>query len=687
MKKYIRLFFTLFVIFILFIPLVSSYKNQLNLLEYRNIIYVNGNNTQGPWEGTIEAPYQYIKDAIENSIDGDTIFVYGGIYFENLIINKSLSIIGENKNSTVIDGFYKQYILSLYQDSTRISNFTFINSGGFNDNAGVIINSEFNQISNCIMSRLKSGIIINSKSNNIINNCIFHTSGDGIFVKSSNNNNISNCYFTHNSLGINIAHSKDITIRDCYAETNGIGIFLDNSSIIEIKKCALFNNNDNQGGIFLNNSINIQIDNCNIYHNGFGIKLDDSSKINIKNSSLFVNTHFAFHLDENCDEIIIENNEIYDNLRMGLYIRDSKCILRNNNLFGSLMGVFSEHGMCDARNNWWGSFFGPALIEREKNDRIYMKFGIIRFFPWFIRSVNNAGSTWIIDQDLYHIDINNSRYRRINLSGEDSDVDGAPDWWEKKWGYNPYLYNDHKNLDPDQDALNNLEECFTDYFGSNPFKKDIFLEIDWIESKNSNISINKPSQTFIEKIIDKFKENNISFHVDVGNLGCGEEIPYKSNFSFSDLRDLYWKYFLGNDLNNPRKGIFHYCLVCDYGPGPGFAFIGWDHLDSFLISAQMIKDRNPYFNRDRIIIGGSMHELGHTLGLNVDDFGGNDNTIATLIFNKQWWKYQNYRSCMNYRYTYKILDYSNGENGKGDFDDWDNFDFQFFKNTHFVYPG
>jgi len=41
---------------------------------------------------------------------------------------------------------------------------------------------------------------------------------------------------------------------------------------------------------------------------------------------------------------------------------------------------------------------------------------------------------------------------------------------------------------------------------------------------------------------------------------------------------------------------------------------------------------------------------------------------------------------MNYCYTYRILDYSDGSHGRNDFDDWGNLDFYFFKNSHFEWP-
>jgi len=92
------------------------------------------------------------------------------------------------------------------------------------------------------------------------------------------------------------------------------------------------------------------------------------------------------------------------------------------------------------------------------------------------------------------------------------------------------------------------------------------------------------------------------------------------------------------------------------------------------------------FSRGQLIMTGSMHEAGHTLGLFVDDFGGNDNRNVVQPKYKEFWLYKNYKSCMNYRYTWMILDYSDGAHGYGDFDDWSNLDFTFFKNTHFEWP-
>jgi parallel beta-helix repeat protein len=660
-------------------------ENQKNAAEDLNkTIYVDDNNTHGPWNGTIEHPYQHVQDAINNASNGDIIYVFSGVYNENVTVDKQITLIGQNKTNTIIDGSNLGTVVYVLKDRTTLANFTLRNSGGYKGDSSIRLVSEYNLIKDCIIYRSRTGIYVNG-GNNIVKNCIFHTNGEGVFINNSSLDIISDCYFTHNAIGIDIQNASKIEIYNSYAETNGLGLFIDDSSNVNICECAFYNNNDNQGGVFVGKSEYITLTNCNIYHNGFGVRISESSSIWVNKCNITWNTHFAIIMDKESKDIVISRCNISFNFRYAIYIEENSCVnIHNNNIFrNTLYGVFCGSGYFNAQNNWWGSPFGPSLTEVRLGDRITQKNRFNRYMPWKTTPFENVGTNWKLN--FPSIEIQSGRFKPIRLGGKDSDKDGVPDWWEVKYGYDPYVWDDHENLDPDKDGLNNIEECYTYKFGSNPFYKDVFLEFDWI-AKYPGDTLNKPPLEYIDQMISVFKEHDINLHIDDGRYGGGEEIPYISNFSYADLRDIYWDYFLHNNLNNPRKGIFRYCLVCYYGPGPGFAFIGWNSLDSFDISAQMLQNKQKFLDRGRLIIGGSIHELGHTFGLFVDDHGGIDNMGTTNIFSLQWLKYRNYKSCMNYLYTYRIIDYSDGSHGKGDFDDWNNLDFTFFKNTHFKWP-
>ena len=88
----------------------------------------------------------------------------------------------------------------------------------------------------------------------------------------------------------------------------------------------------------------------------------------------------------------------------------------------------------------------------------------------------------------------------------------------------------------------------------------------------------------------------------------------------------------------------------------------------------------------QLIVGGAVHHLGHTLGLLADTHSGIDNLDTLNPLSLQWWKHRNYKSCMNYQYKYRLFNFSDGTNGEGDYDDWDNLELGFFKNSHFEQP-
>ncbi|PNX53712.1 MAG: hypothetical protein BV458_02870 [Thermoplasmata archaeon M9B2D] len=298
----------------------------------------------------------------------------------------------------------------------------------------------------------------------------------------------------------------------------------------------------------------------------------------------------------------------------------------------------------------------------------------------------------------------------IDNRGEDADNDGIPIEWEYtfgltyfEWGHNsgyymeydPFTWENHSIIDEDDDGLNNIEEYKTWQWGSDPFRKDIFLEIDQMDKGPNGEGSFVPVESF-DLIRDSHAKHNIFWHVDDGRLGGGEIIPFKESYTEQELSLWYWNYFMHNDANNWRRGVFHWGIVAyNWTWAEGFTFSsridGVSAVDCFLLSSKYHDSRvkniplidsliRKTFNSEKqraiIYAGAIMHETGHSLSIHNP---GVDNFDAVWPWQIGYWLYGPYKSVMNYRYIYTdLIDYSDGSRGKNDFDDWSSIDLTYF---------
>ena len=60
-------------------------------------------SSSGCIDNNLDAGYESIQESIDNANEGDTIYIRNGIYYETIVINKSITLIGEGEDKTIID--------------------------------------------------------------------------------------------------------------------------------------------------------------------------------------------------------------------------------------------------------------------------------------------------------------------------------------------------------------------------------------------------------------------------------------------------------------------------------------------------------------------------------------------------------------------------------------------------------
>lgn len=168
-------------------------------------IYVDDDNTEGPWDGTWEHPYQHIQDGIDASIEKDTVFVFSGLYIENVVVNKSIILIGENRESTIVDSNYNGAPFFLQVHGITLNGFTVQHSVPTYYGAGIIARRSSNHIIfDNIIKENYHGLSLDFTSRDCIyDNIIVNNDGYGIYGQQDvSYSNISNNIFENNTIGI-----------------------------------------------------------------------------------------------------------------------------------------------------------------------------------------------------------------------------------------------------------------------------------------------------------------------------------------------------------------------------------------------------------------------------------------------------------------------------------------------------
>ncbi len=393
-----------------------------------NTLYVGGDGPDN---------YTTIQDALNDANDGDTIFVYSGVYQATgtgISIFKSVRLMGEDRDTTIIDNNGNP--LSIQVDGVRIENFSIINGGPWNNGIGTSY-VENVTIKNCKLSNNYNGVSMEAVSHVVISDCIIFSNNRSISIGRSSYVSVENCIFYSNEYGIKMDASVHGSISNCSFTGEGILITGEPGNISHYVH-SIYNNRVNGkpllyyygernvvledvevGELILVDCKNFEIQNISISETEVGIEIEKGEKLSITNCSFQDNNYYGIFAEYIFDSVIsdceiyrngwagidltyscnnrVEGCKIYSNRWSGMILVDDS----SNNLISNC-SIYShpESGIaitfCENNN-----VSGCTIYENDKGVDIFFSSGNIIYR-------NNISSNWIgINVD------GNSRYTTI----------------------------------------------------------------------------------------------------------------------------------------------------------------------------------------------------------------------------------------------------------------------------------
>ncbi len=470
--------------------------------------------------------YTHIQWAIDNATDGDTIVVEPGEYFENLLIENSISLIGQDQRNTTIVSADEMDVISIRSSFVKISGFTIVGKGVSQgaQNAGI---GMWN-VSNCRI-----------ENNTIINNY------EGISIIRSLNISINNNTLLNNGIYLspfesdpNYWSSHTVSITN---KVNGNPLYYLKNKVGGIVPL-------DAGQVILINCTNVEIIDQNITNSTIGITLALSSYNTIANNTCRFQKENGIALYQSHNNSIINNN-CNKNEHAGIELIDSNDNRISDNNCSNNKGYYDGGGginLISSLNN--------TLEKNICSNNDY--FGIKSDFAHHIIKDN------ICDSNSYGIHLSGSNQYVINNSCNSNEESGI------------YVYVPGYSIIAENRCLNNGDGIEIRHSGYNRvinntclFNDDSGIEID----ETMMYIIDFPTILLFYDQNNFLKNNNCSYN-DYGiKVVQGVNNTIKKNICFSNKQDGIYLKGIPSDyhkwLCSERNAIINNSIVNNVGYG------------------------------------------------------------------------------------------------------------------------
>ena len=319
----------------------------------------------------IHVPTEYatIQEAINHANSGDTIFVHKGTYYEHVVVNKSVSLVGEDKDLTIVDGYENDSVILITDNNVTVEGFTIKESGNSPYDSGIRVeHSSGNIIKNNKIIDNFDGISFYYSVNNLVSGNIILNNSDGIFTYSSSNNMVLKNTMSSNSYdAIVLYYSVNNVVSGNIILNNYDGI----SFYYSVNNMVLENNfSNNYDGLGLYFSGNNLVSGNTISNNYDGIILYHRSS----NNTIFHNNF------NNTNQVRTDSTNVWNYGEEGNYWSDYKgqdlnkdgigddpyVIDMNNQDTHPLMGMFFEFDVAFKREVYHFAIISNSTISDFK---------------------------------------------------------------------------------------------------------------------------------------------------------------------------------------------------------------------------------------------------------------------------------------------------------------------------------
>ncbi|HUS89441.1 MAG TPA: NosD domain-containing protein [Desulfosporosinus sp.] len=197
------------IIIVLLIAALAHFSNPLIAMADEFYVETGGSDEN---DGSEASPWGTIQGAIDNSAveNGDTINVGSGTFTENIAVNKSVKIYGEETGKPVITAEdSSDNVFRISANSVEIKNLVIKGAGG-SEAAGVYVNSNIDDcsVSYCELSDNEYGIYLDNTDDAVVYENEFKDNHRGAYLYKADKSKITYNEFKDNTVGIYLVKSE-----------------------------------------------------------------------------------------------------------------------------------------------------------------------------------------------------------------------------------------------------------------------------------------------------------------------------------------------------------------------------------------------------------------------------------------------------------------------------------------------